>query len=67
MCEIKNLTSDNNYADLENAVKRGLKNIRREKNEEYQINKVKRDMWRKNYVRKLAKKRKQEKANKANS
>lgn len=58
MCEIKNLTSDNNYADLENAVKRGLKNIRREKNEEYQINKVKRDMWRKNYVRKLAKKKK---------
>lgn len=34
MEEVKKLTSDSSYSDLENAVKRGLKNIRVAKYEE---------------------------------
>lgn len=42
MEEVKKLTSDSSYSDLENAVKRGLKNIRVAKHEERKKEKQKR-------------------------
>ena len=41
MEEVKKLTSDSSYSDLENAVKRGLKNIRVAKYEERMERKAK--------------------------
>lgn len=41
MEEVKKLTSDSSYSDLENAVKRGLKNIRIAKYEEHMERKAK--------------------------
>ena len=41
MNEIKKLTSKNNYTDLENAVERGLKNVRREKYQDHLKRKAK--------------------------
>ena len=67
MNEIRKLTSESNYTDLENAVNRGLKNIRREKHEEHQINKAKYEAWKTIYRKKKLKeaKRKSDDANAA--
>ena len=47
MEEVKKLTSDSSYSDLEDAIKRGLKNIRVAKYEERQLNKAKYEKWKK--------------------
>lgn len=41
MAEVKKLSSESNYADLEDAVKRGLKNVRREKYQDHLKRKAK--------------------------
>lgn len=62
MDEIKKLTNESSYTDLENAVNRGLKNIRIEKHEEHRLNKEKYEAWKRS-CRKKKQKRKSDDAN----